>query len=108
MPSTLSTGWSDVSRHSEISIQCYLHIEEPKRSGNRIADNMGNDILMGSVWFMLDFDDLMGQDQWYDLVDGSGRIEIGVAFKLNMVSTCSTCGLRWGADTTAGPIAHYR
>ena len=62
MLSTLSAGYSNVSRHSEISIQCYLHIEEPKRSSNGIADNMGNDILMASVWFMLDFDDLMGQD----------------------------------------------
>ena len=60
MLSTLSVGWSDVFRHSEISIQCYLHTEEPKRSSNGIADNMGNDIFMGSMWFMLDFDDLIG------------------------------------------------
>ena len=46
---------------------------------------MGNDIFMGSVWFMLDFDDLMGQDQWYDLAGGSGRIQIGVAFKPSTV-----------------------
>ena len=111
MPSTLSAGWSDVSRHSEISIQCYLHIEEPKCSGNRIADNMGNDILMGSVWFMLDFDNLMGQDQWYDLAGGSGRIQIGVAFKPSTVSTRGARGirgLRWGADAAAGPIAYHR
>ena len=49
MPSTLSVGWSDVSQHSKISIQCYLHTEEPKHSGNGIADNMGNDIFMGRV-----------------------------------------------------------
>ena len=96
MPSTLSVGWSDVSRHSEISIQCYLHTEEPKRSGNGIADNMGNAIFMGSVWFMLDFDNLMGQDQWYDLAGGSGRIKISVTFKLNVMSTRSARGLRWG------------
>ena len=90
MPSALC---SDISRHSEISIQCYLHTKEPKHSGNKITDNMGNDIFMGSVWFMLDFDNLMGQDQWYDLAGGSGRIEIGVAFKLNMVSMHSARSL---------------
>ena len=60
MPSTLSVGWSDVFWHSKISIQCYLHTEELKRSGNGIADNMSNDIFMGSMWFMLDFDNLIG------------------------------------------------
>ena len=69
---------------------------------------MGNDIFMGSMWFMLDFDDLMGQDQWYDLAGSSDRIEIGVAFKLNMVSMCSAHSLQWGADAAAGPIAHHR
>ena len=54
---------------------------------------MGDDIFMGSMWFMLDFDNLMGQDQWYDLAGGSGKIEIGVAFKLNMVSMHSTRSL---------------
>ena len=99
---------SDVPRHSEISIQCYLRTEEPKRGGDGIADDMGNDIFMGGVRFTPDFDDMASQDQWYDLAGGSGRIEIGVAFKLNMVSTCSARSLRWGADAAAGPIAHHR
>ncbi|KAJ8470025.1 hypothetical protein ONZ51_g8601 [Trametes cubensis] len=72
---------SDVSRHSEISIQCYLRTEEPKRGGDGIADDMGNDIFLGGVRFMPDFDDPSPQDHWYDLAGGSGRIQIGVAFK---------------------------
>ncbi|CCM03555.1 uncharacterized protein FIBRA_05691 [Fibroporia radiculosa] len=71
----------DVSRHSEISIQCYLRTEEPKRGGDGIADDMGNDLFMGGVRFVPDFDDLSPQDQWYELVSGSGRIQIGVAFQ---------------------------
>ena len=104
-------GRSDVSRHSEISIQCYLHTEEPKRGSDGIADDIGNDIFMGGVQFMPDFDDPMGQNQWYDLMGSSGRIQIGVAFKPSTVSTRSTRGirgLRWGADAAAGPIAYHR
>ena len=55
---TLSTSFaarSDVSRHSEISIQCYLRTEEPKRGGDGIADDMGNDLFLGSVTFKPDF-----------------------------------------------------
>ena len=76
---------SDVSRHSEISIQCYLRTEEPKRGGDGIADDMGNDLFMGGVRFMPDFDDPSLQEQWYDLAGGSGRIQIGVAFKPSTV-----------------------
>ncbi|KAI0073494.1 AGC/Akt protein kinase [Panus rudis PR-1116 ss-1] len=71
----------DVSRNSEISIQCYLRTEEPKRGGDGIADDMGNDIFMGGVRFSPDFDDLPTEDTWYDLVGGSGRIQIGISFK---------------------------
>ena len=78
---------SDVSRHSEISIQCYLRTEEPKRGGDGIADDMGNDIFLGGVRFMPDFDDPSPQDHWYDLAGGSGRIQIGVAFKPSSVRT---------------------
>ena len=100
-----------MSRHSEISIQCYLRTDEPKRGGDGIADDMGNDIFMGGARFMPDFDDPTGQDQWYDLAGGSGRIQIGVAFKPSTVSTRRAYGirgLRWGADAAAGPIAHHR
>ncbi|KZT73916.1 Pkinase-domain-containing protein [Daedalea quercina L-15889] len=71
----------DVSRHSDISIQCYLRTEEPKRGGDGIADDMGNDIFMGGVRFIPDFEETAPQDQWYELTGGSGKIQIGVAFK---------------------------
>ncbi|KAH9936157.1 Pkinase-domain-containing protein [Fomitopsis serialis] len=71
----------DVSRHSEISIQCYLRAEEPKRGGDGIADDMGNDIFMGGVRFTPDFEDSSPDDQWYELAGGAGKIQIGVAFK---------------------------
>jgi len=71
----------DVSRHSEISIQCYLRAEEPKRGGDGIADDMGNDIFMGGVRFTPDFEDISPEDQWYELAGGAGKIQIGVAFK---------------------------
>ena len=48
---------------------------------------------MGGARFMSDFDNPTGQDQWYDLAGGSGRIQISVAFKLSMLSTSSACGL---------------
>ena len=99
---------SDVSRHSEISVQCYLRTEEPKCGSDGIADDMGNNIFMAGARFMPDFDVPTGQDQWYDLAGGSGRIQIGVAFRPSAVSTHSACGLRWGADAATGPIAHHR
>ena len=73
--------FSDVSRYSEISIQCYLRTEEPKRGGDGIADDMGNDIFMGGVRFTPDFEESSPSEQWYDFVGGPGRIQIGVAFK---------------------------
>lgn len=87
----LSEGGSDVSRHSEISIQCYLRTEEPKRGGDGIADDMGNDMFLGGVRFMPDFDDSSSQDQWYDLAGGAGRIQIGVAFKPSSVCAIRNC-----------------
>lgn len=83
----LTLSASDVSRNSEISIQCYLRKEEPKRGGDGIADDMGNDLFIGGVRFTPDFDDLPTQDQWYDLSGGPGKIQIGVAFKPSSVSS---------------------
>ena len=40
---------------------------------------------MGGVRFEPDFDDLPTQDQWYELVGGSGKIQIGLAFQPNNV-----------------------
>ncbi|EIN12732.1 Pkinase-domain-containing protein [Punctularia strigosozonata HHB-11173 SS5] len=72
----------DVSRNSEISIQCYLRKEEPKRGSDGMADDMGkNDIFLGSVVFTPDFDNHGSQDKWYDVQGGKGRIQIGVAYQ---------------------------
>ena len=75
-----------MSRNSEISIQCYLRKEEPKRGSDGIADDMGNDLFMGGIRFTPDFDDMPTQEQWYDLSGGSGRIQIGIAFRPSTVS----------------------
>ncbi|TFK52364.1 Pkinase-domain-containing protein [Heliocybe sulcata] len=72
----------DVSHNSEISLQCYLRTDEPKRGGDGIADDMGNDILMGGVKFTPDFDNLLpGREEWYELSNGAGKIQIGVSYK---------------------------
>ena len=109
IPGLTWTNHSDVSRHSEISIQCYLRTEEPKRGGDGIADDMGNDIFMGGVRFTPDFDDPASQDQWYDLMGGSGRIQIGVAFKPSTVGLDEL--LRVSARVSdimvVGSIAHH-
>ncbi|KAF9242535.1 kinase-like domain-containing protein [Melanogaster broomeanus] len=73
----------DVSRNSEISIQCYLRAEQPKVGSDGLADDMGNDLFMGGIKFTPDFDNVgtVGQDQWYDLTGGAGKIQIGVAYQ---------------------------
>ncbi|KAJ7147028.1 kinase-like domain-containing protein [Mycena crocata] len=70
----------DVSRNSEISMQCYLRAEEPKRGGDG-ADDLGNDIFLGGIKFIPNFDDGGTQDQWYDIVGGAGKIQIGVSYQ---------------------------
>lgn len=72
---------SDVSRNSEISLQCYLRAEEPKRGGDGLADDLGNDIFMGGIKFIPNFDEMGSQDQWYEVVGGSGKIQIGVSYQ---------------------------
>jgi len=74
------SGYSDVSRNSEISLQCYLRADEPKRGGDGLAD-LGNDIFMGGIKFVPNFDGMGSQDQWYDIVGGSGKIQIGVSYQ---------------------------
>ncbi|KAI6027449.1 kinase-like domain-containing protein [Pisolithus microcarpus] len=73
----------DVSRTSEISIQCYLRAEQPKVGSGGFADDMGNDLFMGGIKFVPDFDNVgsVGNDQWYDLSGGPGKIQIGVAYQ---------------------------
>jgi len=71
----------DVSRNSEISLQCYLRADEPNRGGDGLADDLGNDIFMGGIKFVPNFDGMGSQDQWYDIVGGSGKIQIGVSYQ---------------------------
>ncbi|KAJ7784494.1 kinase-like domain-containing protein [Mycena metata] len=80
----------DVSRNSEISMQCYLRADEPNRGADG-ADDLGNDIFLGGIKFIPNFDEGGTQDQWYDLVGGAGKIQIGVAYQ-------STYGQSLGID----------
>lgn len=71
---------SDVSRNSEISLQCYLRAEQPKRDGDGLAADLGNDIFMGGIKFVPNFEEMGSRDQWYDFVGGAGRIQIGTSY----------------------------
>ncbi|KIM89069.1 hypothetical protein PILCRDRAFT_812967 [Piloderma croceum F 1598] len=72
----------DVSRSSEISIQCYLRKDQPKRGIDGLADDMGNnDIFMGSLKFTPDFDNMGSEDQWYNLIGGSGKVKLGTSYQ---------------------------
>jgi serum/glucocorticoid-regulated kinase 2 len=74
--------FSDVSRTSEISIQCYLRKDEPKRGADGLADDMGhNDIFMGSLKVTPDFDNMGSEDQWYHLTGGSGKVKLGTSYQ---------------------------
>jgi serum/glucocorticoid-regulated kinase 2 len=79
----------DVSRNSEISLQCYLRAEEPKRGADGLADDLGNDIFMGGIKFIPDFENRGTHDQWYDVVGGSGKIQIGVAYQPSLGQSLS-------------------
>ncbi|KAJ7579702.1 kinase-like domain-containing protein [Mycena floridula] len=70
----------DVSRNSEISLQCYLRADEPNRGGDGLADDLGNDIFLGGIKFVPDFDNNGNGDRWYDVVGGVGKIQIGVTY----------------------------
>ena len=72
-----------MSRNSELSLQCYLRTEEPTRGGDGIADDMGNDIFLGGLKFVPDFDNMGNEDQWYEFDAGKGKIKIGVSYKPN-------------------------
>ena len=75
---------SDVSRTSEISIQCYLRTEKPKRGAE--CDDMGNDIFMGGIKFKPDFDNRNTANEWYSITGGAGKIQIGFEYRPNSVS----------------------
>ena len=72
-----------MSRNSELSLQCYLRTEEPTRGGDGIADDMGNDIFLGGLKFVPDFDNMGNEDQWYEFDASKGKIKIGVSYKPN-------------------------
>lgn len=74
---------SDVSRNSEVSLQLYLRADEPQRGADGTADDLGNDIFLGGAKFVPNFDEMGNQDQWYDLLGGPGKIQIGVSYKPN-------------------------
>lgn len=38
---------------------------------------------MGGIKFVPNFDAMGSQDQWYDVVGGSGKIQIGVSYQPN-------------------------
>lgn len=73
----------DVSRNSEISLQCYIRTEEPNCAGDGLADNLGNDIFLGGIKFVPNFDELGSHDQWYDFVGGNGKLQLGVNYQPN-------------------------
>lgn len=77
----LPSSSSDVSRNSEISLQCYIRTEEPNFAGDGLADNLGNDIFLGEIKFVPDFDEHGSQDQWYEFVGGSGKLQLGVTYQ---------------------------
>jgi hypothetical protein len=79
-----------VSRTSEISIQCYLRKDEPKRGADGMADDMGhNDIFMGSIKVTPDFDNMGSEDQWYNLSAGSGKVKLGTSYQPTYVGLVS-------------------
>jgi serum/glucocorticoid-regulated kinase 2 len=79
---------SDVSRNSELSLQCYLRADEPKR-GVDGADDLGNDLFLGGLKFVPDFENMGNQDQWYEMSGGSGKIQIGVSYTPNYGTSLS-------------------
>ena len=85
-----------MSRNSEISLQCYLRADEPKRGGDGIADDMGNDVYMGGVRFTPDFDDMDApQEQWHELSGGSGKgkVMVALAYQPSTVSSTFVCSI---------------
>jgi serum/glucocorticoid-regulated kinase 2 len=49
------------------------------------VDDLGNDIFLGGIKFVPDFENMGQQDQWYDFVGGEsgagGKIQIGVSYQ---------------------------
>lgn len=58
-----------------------MRADEPKRGGDGLADDLGNDVFLGGIKFVPDFENLGTEDRWYDVVGGSGKIQIGVSYQ---------------------------
>ena len=71
---------------------------------------MGNDLFMGGIKFTPDFDNVgtIGQDQWYDLAGGNGKIQIGVAYQPSSVSVLHVILSPHDLKPLLGPILDHR
>ncbi|PWN42879.1 Pkinase-domain-containing protein [Ceraceosorus guamensis] len=82
----------DVSRNSEISLQCYLRSGDgPKVNGNNgdaaQKDGEGDDVMgvsdiyLGGVKWVPDFENQRTTDEWYPLSVGNGQLHVHVSYK---------------------------
>ncbi|KZS93668.1 Pkinase-domain-containing protein [Sistotremastrum niveocremeum HHB9708] len=67
----------DVSRRSQVSLQIYLRSNE--------QGDMGDDIFMGGVKFVPNLSAPGSTDGWYEILGGTGEVQIGYTFKPNTV-----------------------
>ncbi|RUS27832.1 hypothetical protein BC938DRAFT_482669, partial [Jimgerdemannia flammicorona] len=73
----------DVSRDSEVSISMYLrHPPNPTPSSPTQATN---DFFLGGVKLQPTFNEQKLEDQWYNIVGGSGTLHVQIAFKPEQV-----------------------
>lgn len=77
----------DVSRNSEISLQCYLRSGEGPGQSAANKDGQGDDVMgmgdvyLGGVKFVPDFENQRTTDEWYPLSSGSGQVHIQVSYR---------------------------
>ncbi|KAG8904798.1 hypothetical protein FRB99_001188, partial [Tulasnella sp. 403] len=72
----------DVSRVSEICLQMYLRNGAKSLNDAPSNDELGkSDLFMGNLTFIPDFDAMGTIDQWYDVTNGSGQVNVSVTFK---------------------------
>ncbi|RUO96241.1 kinase-like domain-containing protein, partial [Jimgerdemannia flammicorona] len=75
----------DVSRDSEVSISMYLrHPPNPTPSSPTQATN---DFFLGGVKLQPTFNEQKLEDQWYNIVGGSGTLHVQIAFKPEQQNT---------------------
>ena len=68
---------------------------------------MGNDIFMGGIKFVPDFDNMGTEDQWYDFVGGAGKIQIGVAYQPSTASFFLLDPVQEVLTRATGPIINH-